>query len=431
MQFKLVRTNLITGLLRLHARYLSNLSATFFSQAVSALSMLILTPQFLKNLGVEQFSRYGVVLNLIIFSSVFDFGLNTGLLRRLIHDQDNRIKLINAVFFFFCGILLLSIPLFFYLFSIGYIKAGPQTLLYSFLIAWIVCQNMMAVFFDAIIQSANKIYISKVIRIIRTSIEFSLLFFICKYGQILYLLSTTVIVNLFYLLALFVYSKKLLQYKISFHNFRFSILKDHLIYSFWYFQNMAASVLVYNAQIILISNLTDSINVAKYLVVARFFEVVSTSLNNFTLILFPSLSKLQADGNWNHLRLMYLRMMLRVSILTLIAILFVLSFGKQLFIMWSKYNDTTTLQLFQLYSVFIALMIIENVPNIFIMALKINKWPSIVSTIQGLFGLLFCYILIPHFGITGSIFAMLAAFVLTNCFFNPIYLWTKIKAQCL
>lgn len=417
----------VSSALDLNARYISNLSATFFSQAITALSILLLTPHLLQTLGTEAFSKYGVILNLILFSAVFDFGLNTGLLRRLIHEEKNADFLINAVFFFFCIIFFLSIPIYYSLFKSGIVKLANPYIIASLLVALLVLQNIIAAFFDAIIQSENKIYVGKIIRILKTFLEFIAIYTIAQTGNVLYLLATTGAINFFYLGALYLYSQKIVKYRFLLQNFRFSVLKDHLKYSFWYFQNMAASVLVYNAQIILISNLVDSINVARYIVVAKFFEVVGTGINNFTTVLFPALSKLQAEGNWEHLQLMFKKVFLRVSILTVVAIVLVLSFGKQFFIYWSKYNDPITLQLFVLYSFFIGLMIIENVPNIFIMALKINKWPSLVSTLQGILGLVLCYFLTLRFGITGSIFAMLLAFLLTNCFFNPLYLWLHIK----
>ncbi len=59
-----------------HLRYFSNLGATFLSQSVSAISILVLTPVLMRNLGVEKFGLYGVLLNIVIFSSIFGFGLN-------------------------------------------------------------------------------------------------------------------------------------------------------------------------------------------------------------------------------------------------------------------------------------------------------------------------------------------------------------------
>lgn len=421
--------NILNQFLSLHKRYLSNLGATFISQAVSALSILILTPYFLKELGTAQFSIYGVILNLIVFSSIFDFGLNIGLLRKLVHQDQAQIQLINILFVFFIGLFIFSIPIYIGVFNLGLVSNIRHSLFIPILVAIVVSQNIIAILFDVIIQSVNKIFIGKLIRISRTLIEFVLLFYICRTGSVKYLLLTTVCVNFLYILALFIFSKKELNYHISIKYFKWTILKEHIVYSFWYFQNAVASVTVYNAQIIMISNFVDSVNVARYLVVTRFYDVIRTGLTNFTMVLFPTISGLQADGNWQKLKKIYLNVLLRVTFLVIVTFTIMLTFGQNIFLHWSRFNDPVVITLFQLYSFFVAMLIIEHVPTVFLAAFKFNKYPSIVASIQGMIGLLFTYLLLPHYGIIGGVIGSLIAFLLTNFWFNLYYLNKKLNQQ--
>lgn len=420
---------LIRSLLSNYGRYLSNLSATFVSQAVSALSILFLTPIFLKTLGAEQFGQYGVLLNVILLSSVFDFGLNMGLLRKLIHQKEKSNWVINAMFFFFIFVFALSIPLFYFLYRSEILKSDGRFLNTAFFTALIVIQNIIAVFFDIIIQSVNKIFIGKLIRISKTIIEFIVLFFVTRKGSVSLLLLATAVINFFYIGSLFLYSKKEINYKLSWSLFRITVLWDHIKYSFWYFQNTLASVLVYNAQVILISSFVDGTSTAKYLLVIRFFDVIRTGLANFTMVLFPSLSMLQAQSNWKQLRKMFLQVLLRVTILVLFVFSLVLTIGEKLFVTWSSYNDDIIIRLFQLYAVFLALLVIDHVPTVFLSALKFNKYPSIIGTIQGVLGLCLSVWLLPVYGIAGALYASLIAFFCTNLFFNPIYLFKKINSH--
>jgi len=421
--------NLFKRVVSLHTRYLSNLSFTFVSQAVTALSALILTPILVKELGPQQFSIYGVILNLIIFSSIFDFGLNTGLLRKLIHNINDKEKLISVMFFFYIFSFLLAIPFYIYLFKTGYVKVANNEIFTPLFVAIIVLQNILAVLFDVIIQSVNKIFVGKIIRIIRTSIEFVLILTLCKKGSVILLLMATASINLIYLIALLLYSKKEVNYTLSIKYFSFSTLRSHLYYCFWYFQNAIASVMVFNAQIILISNFVDSVNVAKYLFVTKFYDIVGVGIANFTVVLFPSLSGLQAQGNWAALKKTFLSVLFRVSTMVFLVFTVVLTFGKKIFIYWSNYDDSYTLNLFQFYSIFVAIIIIEHVPTVFLSALKLNKWPSIVATIQGALGLMISYMLLPKYGISGAIIASIVSFVLTNCWFNPYYLIKNLNQK--
>jgi O-antigen/teichoic acid export membrane protein len=187
--------------------------------------------------------------------------------------------------------------------------------------------------------------------------------------------------------------------------------------------------MVFNAQIILISNFIDSVNVARYLVVTKFYEIIGVGIANFTMVLFPSLSNLQAQGNWLKLKQTFLSVLFRVSIMVVVIFAFILTIGQNIFIYWSNYNDSLILNLFQFYSVFVAIIIIEHVPTVFLSALKLNKWPSIIATVQGVLGLLISYILLPKYGITGAIIASLISFVLTNCWFNPYYLIRSLNQK--
>lgn len=420
---------MIQQFLTVYKRYLSNLSATFVSQAVSALSILFLTPVLLKSLGQEQFGWYGVLLNIIVFSSIFDFGLNIGLLRRLIHQKEASVWVINAMFFFFLSVFVVSVPLYYFLYRSGFLAGDQRLLLTALCTALIVVQNIIAVFFDVIIQSANKIFVGKLIRVVKTITEFFVLFFLCRKGSVVLLLQATALINMAYIGVLFLYSKKEVNYQLSWAYFKPSVLWNHIQYSFWYFQNALATVLVYNAQIVLISSFVDSGSVTKYLLVTRFFDVLRMGLTNFTVVLFPSLSLLQAQENWQQLKRMFLRVLLRVALLVLLVFSLVLAFGQPVFVYWSKYQDPMTIQLFQIYAVYVALLIIDHVPTVFLSAFKFNKFPAIVSTIQGALGLLLIYLVIPRYGIVGAITASLLAFLCTNFLFNPWYLIRKMNAQ--
>jgi O-antigen/teichoic acid export membrane protein len=410
-----------------HGRYLSNLSSTFISQAVTALSILLLTPVLMQQLGIERFGAYGVLSNVIIFSSIFDFGLNIGLLRSLIHDKTEQVVLINSMFFFFAGVFAVSAPLYYLVFSNGILK-GPHDLpVISLLIALIVIQNILGVLFDVIIQSVNKIFVGKMIRIVRTTIEFVALFFACRLKSVPVLLLVTATVNFFYLIALFLYSKKEVQYQLSWHYFKFQVLVKHVRYSFWYFQNALASVLVYNAQAIMMGGLLNSADVTRYLLVTRFYEIIRTGLSNFTMVLFPSLSAMQARGDWKELQKTFFRVFLRVTLMVVVAFSILLTVGQYFFVYWSKSNDEVTTHMFQVYSILVALLIIEHVPTVFLSALKFNKLPAIVSTIQGVLGLALSYVLLPRYGVIGVVFGSLSAFLVTSFLFNPLYLLRSIR----
>ncbi len=418
---------MIKNFIQLNARYLSNLSTTFISQAVSALSILLLTPILLQQLGTTQYSQYGVLVNMILFSAIFDLGLNIGLLRKLIHNHPNNLALINTIFFFFVGSLCLLAPLFWILFSVGFVKVESNFYYLSFFVSIIVIQNFLALFFDNIIQSANKIYVGRIIRMIRTGIEALALWWVAYSGSILYLFITTALINTVYLFFLFAYAKKEFDFYLSWANCKWSLILEHIQYSFWYFQSALAGAIVFNAQIVLISSIAPPTQVTHYLLITRFYDVIRAGLTNFVGVMFPSLSKSQANQDWAAIARTYQKVVLRFVGLAILVMLFSMSIGQYFFKWWSDVKDADALMAFNCYGILLGLLLIENVPNVFLAALKKNKWPSVVSTIQGLIGLALTYFFLPIYGITGAIISLITAFLFTSGWFNFVFMRQQLK----
>lgn len=410
-----------------HQRYMLNLSATFVSQAASAVSLLILTPILLNQLGTEQFGTYGVLLNIVVFASFSDFGLNTSLLRRIIHEPEKAARLINTQFFFFLGVFFISIP-FYYLF-IQKNGNGIEGNFFPLCAAVLVVQNMIAVLFDVLIQSVNKIFLGKLIRISKIVAEFIVLLITCRWGNILWLLLSSIFINILYILLLMFFSRREVNFKISFRLFSFQVLKEHLQYSIWYFLAIVATVLVFNAQLLLLTSLVSSVLVAQYLLVTRFFEVIKMGLANFAIVLFPRLIHIHSEGNWVKLKALHFNTFVRICFLCIIAYVVLYFVGEAVFIRWSGQSSGEILSLFRWFTIFILLIVVDSVSALFLSALKWNKTQTLVAISQGVLSLWLSYMLIPDKGIAGLAIASVVSLLLTNFIFNIVYLRVKIDRE--
>ncbi len=409
--------------------YLINLAATFSSQAATAIAIILLTPLLLTQLGEAGFSLYGVVLNLIVVASVFDFSLNTTLVRRLILHPDKANESINAVFNFFLLVLFCSIPLYYFSFVLGAVHITEKKLIMALLVALIVAQNMLAVLFESVMQSVNQWKHAKLIRVLRTLIETVLLYWISGMGKIEYLFYVTGGVNLIYITALALIAKKHVNFRLGIGKLNFSLLLAHLKDSFWYFQNSVASVITFNFQIIMMSHLLTAGQMTIYLLVFRFFEIVRTGLTNFAMLLFPSITQKQKEGNWRGVLLYYKKSLFLVALITAVTMAGLFVWGYELFVYWSKIKTDTALIVYLIYCVYIALIVVDHVSGVFLSALKFNKNTAVVSSIQSLLLLMLTYIFIKEFGVFGAALASLIAFVSTSLWYNPWHLWRSIQSK--
>ena len=410
-------------------RYLLNVGTTFFSQFANAVTLIILTPLLSNHFGLSNFGTYGVIINVIAFSVILDFGLNIGLVRSFIHQSSNLKALSNSIFLFFLSLLILLFPIF----LIFYFNYFENTNLELFEIAGlttvIVVQNIIAGYFDALIQAQNKIYVSKIIRASKLLFELIIILIFIKTIHLIGLLIIMLIVNVAYLLSLYLYLKKSIDYTISYKNFQLPILLAHFKYSFWYFVSSLATVLVFNTQVLILNYYNGPIIAAKYLVVVRFFDIIRIAATNFTQVLFPKIIQVEFLGDWKLLKQMLFSVYKKISILIIFIFLFLYFFGFQLFVYWSRLNDPTLSLLFNLYFIFTALIIFDNVSVIFLSALKLNKIPTLVSIGQGLLGILLSILLLYYIGYIGILAGFLISFILTNLFFNPYYLLKSVNKR--
>lgn len=410
-------------------RYLLNVGTTFLSQFANAVTLILLTPLLSNYLGLSNFGTYGVIINVIAFSVILDFGLNIGLVRSFIHQSSNLKELSNSIFLFFLSLLILLFPIFLIFYFNYFQNTNLELFQIAALTTVIVVQNIIAGYFDALIQAQNKIYVSKIIRASKLLFELIIILIFIKTIHLIGLLIIMFIVNVAYLLSLYLYLKKSIDYTISYKNFHLPILLAHFKYSFWYFVSSLATVLVFNTQVLILNYYNGPIIAAKYLVVVRFFDIIRIAATNFTQVLFPKIIQVEFLGDWKLLKQMLFSVYKKILILIIFITLFLYFFGFQLFVYWSRLNDPTLSLLFNLYLIFTALIIFDNVSVIFLSALKLNKIPTLVSIGQGLLGILLSIFLLYYIGYIGILAGFLISFIFTNLFFNPYYLLKSVNKR--
>jgi len=412
-----------------HKLYLTNVGATFFSQFSNAITLIILTPLLTKSLGLNDFGVYGVVINIIAFSFILDFVLNIGLVRTFIHKLPQTNNLLNSLVVFYASLLLILFPSYFIFYHNYFIHPNFSIFSIALLTSIIVVQNILVTYFDALIQTQNKIYISKIIRAFKLITELLLIIYFLKTISLLKILVIISIVNIFYLASLFIYLKKQINYKITFTKINFYSIVNHFKYSIWYFISSLATVMVFNTQIVILNYYSGSEIAAKYLVIVRFFDIIRISATNFTQVLFPKIIHTEVNAQWLELKNMFFSLLKRISILIGIIFMFFWSLGMKIFIYWIGFKDLQMLSLYHLYLVFTCLIIFDNVSVVFLSALKLNKVPTILSIFQGILGIVLSIVFLKFFGFIGLLIGFLSSFVVTNLFFNPIYLVRSLNKK--
>ena len=132
------------------------------------------------------------------------------------------------------------------------------------------------------------------------------------------------------------------------------------------------------------SHYLSSTQMAIFLMVFRFYEVLRLGMTNFAQVLFPSISALQAKGEWALLTKKFKEVWVRVFVLSLVVLVLLIMWGNRVFIWWSGYDSPEGNTLFLSYALYLFLLVVDHVSVIFLLGLRFTKIPAIVSTIQSL-----------------------------------------------
>jgi O-antigen/teichoic acid export membrane protein len=417
--------------IKLNQLYLLNVGATFLSQFTNAASLILLTPLLTKYLGLKEFGTYGVIVNVISFSVILDFGLNIGLVRTFIHKLPKTNELLNSLFVFYAALLAILTPIY-YLFYHNYFPSEFNNIIViAVFTTIIVVQNMFAVYFDSLIQTLNKIYVSKIIRSLKLLLELLLIIFFLKDISLLKILYITSFVNIIYILSLFLYLRKKINFNLDITDFSLKLLINHFKYSVWYFVSSVATVLVFNTQIVILNYYSGPESAAKYLVVVRFFDIVRIAATNFTQVLFPKIIQAEVELQWKELKAMFFKLLKRISFLICLILILFWSIGFKIFEYWIGLKDDQIIPIYHLYLIFTCLIILDNVSVVFLSALKFNRVPTILSIFQGIIGIILSIVFLKYFGLIGLLIGFFISFILTNLFFNPFYLVYSMNKKTL
>lgn len=407
--------------------YMMNVGSSFVAQLFSALYMIVLTPRILGSLGEENFASYGLILSAIAFGAIFDLGMNTSMLRRVIHERGNRNTLFISLLSFYFGVfvLFLILLLSFHHSVNGWFKG--LEFIHLLLLLVLIFQNLLLLLLDNLVQSTQKIYVAKFVRSGKIFLEFVCIFYSLRYHSLELILIIMVFFNLAYLVVLLFYARKAVDLHISYRYFDFRTLLGHLKYSIWYFLSTLATVLVFQSQIFLLNYLSGPMLVAQFLLFNRFFDVIRMAVANFTAVLFPSIVLAETEKRHDKVTSLFYNSLFRAMLILVVVTVVLFLGGEALFVWWTRGQVPYDQHVFWLFLLFSLLILVDNVSAVFLSALKLNKIPTLVSLLQGLLVLFFTAFLVPLYGLIGVGWASLSALVLTNLFFNPFYLLKNLR----
>lgn len=425
---------------------------SYLSQGIQILSGLIYTPIMLRLLGQNEFGLYQLVYSVVSYLSLLSLGFNASYMRfyaRLkVNNNEEEINRLNGMFMtifiilafvcLLCGVvLLINIK---YVFARGLTsREYPIAKTLMILMVFNLALTFPNSVFDALTSAHEQFVFQKTINILQNIINpfIALPMLLLGYGSIGMVMASTVLI----IIKLFInayYCLKKLHIKFTFNGFKFQLLKEMWIFTFYIFLNQIIDQVNWSVDKFLLGRIVGTSSVAIYGLGAQINSMYIQFSTSVSSVFSPKINQIIATNNDNcELTLLFTR----VGRIQFMILFFVLSgflyFGKSFIGFWggTGYGDT--------YYITVLLITIVTVPLIQSLGLEIqraknmHKVRSIVYLLIAIANIFISIPLINFYGAIGAAIGTALSLTVGNVIFmnwyyhykvglNMFYFWKEI-----
>lgn len=407
------------------------------------LMLAIITPIMIRTLGQGQYGVYVIIFTVIGYFSLGNLGFPQTLLREIIDALHGKIydrvnAVISSVFTYyllFISVVALMVFILFFLDIFNLMHYIVDDLKYReifqnliMIVVLIFALNMINQIFQFIVMADNKIYIVKIIKFVEIIFQLIITYIVLFYSPslknvILVMLATA----LFSLGAMYIYSKRYVQYKISYQDSNINTFKELLPSSFWYFIGAIGVMLIFQSDVMVITSFIGIEYVALYVTMYKFNDAFRQVLSQICGSIFPTVAKLKSENRYKDLKRLYLKFLVIMVGLSLFTGGMLYWIGFDLYSWWIGNQVINDKELFIYFIIFSMLFIVDSPSSTFIGAMGIHKNATIVGLIQGILNLGLSIYLAKIYGVQGVIMGSIIAFLITNFWFNIYYMIKQLR----
>lgn len=406
----------------------------------------IYTPIMLKNLGQSEYGIYALVIAIISYLSILDFGFGNAIIVfaskfKAKKDQKSQEKLYGTflVVYIIIGFLTLIIgSLIYFNFNLFFINTmatyeiSKAKILFMILIFNLAVSFPMSIF-GYIIVSYEKFIFTKLLAIMKSiltpCIVIPILFL--GYDSVMVVIVTSVINILALLFSCFYYYKKI-KVSVSIKFFEYKLFKSVFVYSFFIFLAIVIDRINWSVDQILIGSLIGTAAVSVYSIALQLNIVYLSFSTAIGGILLPKISGMVEDKvNDNKISDIFIKMgRLQFILLALIISGFVL-FGKEFIMFWVGEKYVMSYYAACILMIPVTFPLTQSVGISILQAKNMHYFRTITYLIMAIFNIIISIPLIMKFGIIGASIGTAISLVFCNIFIINIYYYKKVNIDIL
>jgi O-antigen/teichoic acid export membrane protein len=380
---------------------------------LNSLFQIFISPSILKYAGQETLGAYSVILQIVGYTLIFDFGFSVAFTRYLAKSTKNGVP--KFEFFQILSVgrviqMILAIVVFVFLllitWKIDFILPSSTKMLsnikFSLIIMaiWALLKSPYIIYGQAINATQNMALVNK-ISIVSNLLKLTLAYFFTYKGYaivgliIAFVLSEALLLFMQY----YFFNKKKYDFNFSLLKIDLKLAKEILIFGFSYWGVYLSVVFLLGSDLLIAGSIAGATLVSVYYSTKLIGSLAVTFLTRIIDNITPGLSELVGNKDMESVKRTYLKSIRYVLLLLIPACLIIIFYTKILVTLWvGKSQYAGNLMAF-LIAVFVFIQVFAHLHGLVSLALgEVKQW-SLISIFCGITNLLLCYFIGKNFGI--------------------------------
>lgn len=401
---------------------------------------LLYTPYMLRMMGQSEYGLYSLVASVISYLTVLDLGLGNAIVRytakfRAEGKTTEQYEMFGMflVLYVIIGIIAFVAGLGLY-FNVDTLFGATMTIeeldkarvMMLFLIFNLAVTFPMSIF-GSIITAYERFVFPKVVNIIRVVLNTVIMICLLEMGyKAVAMVILQTLFNLLTLVINFFYCKYKLQIKVFFRNFKWGLLKEIVVYSFWIFLNVIMDRIYWSTGQFVLGAFVGTAAVAVFAVAIQLEHIYMQFSTAIAGVFLPKVTSMVArNNNREEISNLFIRTgRIQFIVIALILTGFIV-FGRNFINLWAGSDYDSAYAITLLFFVSLAIPMIQNLGITILQARNQMMFRSLLYIVIAVVSLVFQIVLAKQYGGLGCAISIAGALFLGQGLIMNIYYHKK------
>lgn len=401
---------------------------------------LLYTPYMLRMMGQSEYGLYSLVASVISYLTVLDLGLGNAIVRytakfRAEGKTTEQYEMFGMflVLYVIIGIIAFVAGLGLY-FNVDTLFGATMTIeeldkarvMMLFLIFNLAVTFPMSIF-GSIITAYERFVFPKVVNIIRVVLNTVIMICLLEMGyKAVAMVILQTVFNLLTLVINFFYCKYKLQIKVFFRNFKWGLLKEIAVYSFWIFLNVIMDRIYWSTGQFVLGAFVGTAAVAVFAVAIQLEHIYMQFSTAIAGVFLPKVTSMVArNNNREEISNLFIRTGRIQFIVNALILTGFIVFGRNFINLWAGSDYDSAYAITLLFFVSLAIPMIQNLGITILQARNQMMFRSLLYIVIAVVSLVFQIVLAKQYGGLGCAISIAGALFLGQGLIMNIYYHKK------